>query len=437
MKGGPGWHPLLPRSFFARTLLLVLVTLLVSKILTLLYLVSHEDLLVDRQYSHGTAMLVRAYWASGPEARDDLEQLTGMQLVPQSQVPMGEIHWPYSTIFTDQLREDLGDTTQVRVQIQDQAAIWIHQPGYQDEWLKVPLYAHPLRGQRLGLVVTWSALIIMLSIAAAWIFVRQLNRPLKILEGAARRIGKGHSVRLLDTSGPVEIAEVYRAFNQMAQDVEQASSDRALLLAGVSHDLRTPLTRMRLSTELMSNAEPELTEGMIRDIEDMDAILDQFMAYIRDGNAEISEHCDLNELIREVVAPINNNEMRVHLHLQPIPELLLRRLSIKRLLTNLTENALNHGGIGVEITSYLDQSTVPPCVMVSVLDRGPGIDQSQAQDLFTPFIRGDSARTTKGTGLGLAIVKRIADSHGIGVQLLNRSDGGTEARLTFPVSPQN
>ena len=433
MKGGPGWHPLLPRSFFARTLLLVLLTLLFSKILTLVYLMSNEDLLVDRQYSHGTAMMVHAYWASGPEARSDLERLTGMRLVHRSQVPTGEVHWPYSGVFTRQLRDELGDRTQIRVQTQEQPAIWVHQPGYDEYWLKVPLYAHPLRGQRLGLVMTWLALIVMLSTATAWMFVRQLNRPLKTLERAAQRIGQGHSVRLLDTSGPAEIAEVYRAFNQMAQDVEQANSDRALLLAGVSHDLRTPLTRMRLSTELMADVEPELTEGMIRDIEDMDAILDQFMAYIRDGSAEPVEPCDLNELISEVVAPLNMTEQRVALYLQPLPELALRRLSVKRMLTNLVENALNHGVEGVEVTSHLERSSIQPCVVVSVLDRGPGVDQSKGQDLFTPFIRGDRARSTKGTGLGLAIVKRIADGHGISVQLLNRTGGGTEARLSFPV----
>src|SRR5690606_9924936 len=266
VKGGPGWHPLLPRSFFARTLLLVLLVTLFSKILTLVYLMSNEDLLVDRQYSHGTALLVQAYWASGPEARADLKDISGMELVHDSQVPPGEIHWPYSGVFTHQLRDELGDRTEIRVQTVGQPAIWVHQPNYGDQWLKVPLYARPLRGHRIWLVVSWLGLIGMLSTGAAWIFVRQLNRPLKVLERAAQRIGQGHSVRLLDTSGPAEIAEVYRAFNQMAQDVEQANNDRALLLAGVSHDLRTPLTRMRLSTELMSGVEPELTEGMIRDI---------------------------------------------------------------------------------------------------------------------------------------------------------------------------
>ena len=218
MKGGPGWHPLLPRSFFGRTILLVLMVTLFSQVLTLLYLLSNEDLLVDRQYSHGTAMLVRAYWASGPAARHDIEEMTGIRVMVPEQVPQGEVHWPYSGIFTHQLRDELGDQTEVRVQTQAHPAVWIHQPIYGNYWLKVPLYAHPLRGQRVWLVVTWLVLIGMLSTAAAWLLVRQLNHPLKMLERAAQRIGRGQTVRLLDTSGPSEISEVYRAFNQMSQD---------------------------------------------------------------------------------------------------------------------------------------------------------------------------------------------------------------------------
>lgn len=434
MKGGPGWHPLLPRSFFARSILVLMVVVLFTMFLTLVYLLSNEDLLVDRQYSHGTAMLVQAYWSSDAETRREIEKITGLQLVSPDAVPRGEFHWPYSGIFTRQLRDELGDQTRVRVRVSQDPAIWIHQPGYyRGHWLQVPLMAHPLRGQRIWMVITWLLSIAMLSIGAAWVLVRQLIRPLKALERAAERIGQGRNVRLLDTGGPAEIAQVYHAFNQMAQDVEQASRERALLLAGISHDLRTPLTRMRLSSELLSSAEPELTEGMIRDIEDMDAILDQFMTYIRDGSTEPLEQTDVNELICEVVAPLNIGEEQVRLCLEALPSLPLRRLSIKRVLSNLIENALRHGGDDVEVATYITRAAAQPYLVISVRDRGPGIDPIESESLFTPFIRGDRARTTKGTGLGLAIVKRIADSHGATVQLLNRSGGGTEARLSFPL----
>ena len=433
MKGGAGWHPLMPRSFFARTITLVLLVMLLSKILTMFYLLANEDLLVDRQYSHGTAMLIGSYWASNPEAREEIEQVTGLHMVPSEMVPAGEVHWPYSGIFTSQLREELGDMTQVRVRIQGEPLLWVHQPSYGDSWLQVPLYAHPLRGQRIWTVVLSLGLIGLLSMAAAWVFVRQLNHPLKMLERAARRIGKGQSVRLLDTNCPAEIAEVYRAFNQMAYDVEQANRERSMLLAGVSHDLRTPLTRMRLSTELLASADPDLTEGMIRDIEDMDAILDQFMSFMRDGSTEAIEAEDINDIIREVVAPLNTGEERVRLCLEPVPLIKLRRLSMKRVIGNLVDNALNHGGAGLEVCTYITRAAAQPYLVVAILDRGPGIDPTECEALFTPFTRGDRARTTKGTGLGLAIVKRIAEGHGATVQLLNRSGGGTEARLSFPV----
>lgn len=114
--------------------------------------------------------------------------------------------------------------------------------------------------------------------------------------------------------------------------------------------------------------------------------------------------------------------------------LTFRRLSLKRVLINLIDNALVHGGTGVEVCTYVTRVGAERLLTVSVLDRGPGVEILENDALFSPFIRGDQARSTKGTGLGLAIVKRIADSHGAQVQLLNRVGGGTEARLSFPLS---
>lgn len=189
------------------------------------------------------------------------------------------------------------------------------EPG--DGWLKVPLYPHPLRGQKIWNVLGWFTAIGLLSTASARIFVRQLNQPLKRLVFAARQLGQGRSVRLPVSDTPSEMTEVYRAFNQMAEDVEQAGQERELMLAGVSHDLRTPLTRLRLSLELMNDN--EFSEGMVRDIEDMDAILDQFTAFIRDGRDEEIEEVDLGHLVRDVVAPFNDDEDSIRLCTEPIP----------------------------------------------------------------------------------------------------------------------
>ena len=425
----PLWFP---QSFFARTLWLVLVVVLFSKALTLVYLMMNEDVLVDRQYSHGAALTLRAYWAVPPQDRELVAAAAGLKRVPFNKVPASEQHWPYSEIFQRQMQAELGPDTEVRVRVNSPPALWVHAPNLGDDWLRVPLYPHPLRGQRIWSVLGWFLGIGLLSTAAAWIFVRQLSAPLKRLVFAARQIGQGRSVRLPVSDTPSEMTEVYRAFNQMAEDVEQAARERELMLAGVSHDLRTPLTRLRLSMEFL-NSDSELTEDMVRDIEDMDAILDQFLAFIRDGRDEPLEELDLGELIREVVTPYNQQQELVRLCLEPLPPMPLRRVSIKRLLVNLIENALRYGGDAVEVAAYLSGNHGAPYAVLSVLDRGAGIDPSELSSIFNPFIRGDRARGGQGAGLGLAIVKRIAALHGGSVELRNRSGGGLEARVCLPL----
>ncbi|AXK55058.1 ATP-binding protein [Pseudomonas protegens] len=425
----PLWFP---QSFFSRTLWLVLIVVLFSKALTLVYLLMNEDVLVDRQYSHGVALTLRAYWAADESNRDQIAEAAGLIKVVGSGVPAGEQHWPYSEIYQRQMQAELGADTEVRLRMHAPPALWVRAPSLGDGWLKVPLYPHPLRGQKIWSVLGWFLAIGLLSTASAWIFVSQLNQPLKRLVYAARQLGQGRSVRLPISDTPSEMTEVYRAFNQMAEDVEQAGRERELMLAGVSHDLRTPLTRLRLSLELMG-AHTDLTDDMVRDIEDMDAILDQFLAFIRDGRDESVEEVDLSDLVREVAAPYNQNQERVHLRLEPIQPFPLRRVSMKRLLNNLIGNALNHAGTDVEVAAYVSGDTNAPYVVLSVMDRGAGIDPSELEAIFNPFTRGDRARGGKGTGLGLAIVKRIAAMHGGNVELRNRPDGGLEARVRLPL----
>ncbi|MDM1696880.1 HAMP domain-containing protein [Thiopseudomonas alkaliphila] len=430
----PFWFP---QSFFARTLWMVLLTVLFSKALTLVYLMVNEDVLVDRQYSHGAALTLRAYWAAAPNERPVIAKAAGLQRVQEQEVPLGEKHWPYSDIFSEQMRAELGEETQVRIRAQAPPALWVHAPALGPDWVRVPLYPHPLRGQRMWNLFGWFLGIGLLSTGAAWIFVRHLSLPLKRLVHATRQLGQGRSVRLpVAPETASEMAEVYRAFNQMAEDVEQAGRERELMLAGVSHDLRTPLTRLRLSVEL-SNQHCEFKEDMVRDIEDMDAILDQFLAFIRDGRDEPLEMGNLVDLIKEVAATYNHTdasqEPLVRLCLEELPDVPLRRVSIKRLLVNLIENALRYGGSGVEVAASIEGNELAPYIAVSVLDRGAGIPTEEIESIFNPFIRGDAARGGHGAGLGLSIVKRIAQQHGGSVELNNRAGGGLEAKVSLPI----
>lgn len=423
-----------PQSFFARTLWMVLLAVLFSKALTLIYLMLNEDVLVDRQYSHGAALTLRAYWASPLSERAAIAKAAGLQLVAEYDVPVGEQHWPYSDIFSEQMRSELGEDTRVQIRAQNPPSLWVNAPSLGPDWIRVPLYPHPLRGQRVWNLVAWFLGIGLLSTGAAWIFVSQLSAPLKRLVIAARLFGQGRRVRLpVDVDTASEMAEVYRAFNQMTDDVEQAGREREMMLAGVSHDLRTPLTRLRLSLELL-DSDNDLTIDMVRDIEDMNAILDQFLAFIRDGRDEPMEICDLSELINSVVAPFSQQGHEIRVCLETMPSLPLRRVSMKRMLVNLLENALRYGGQGVEVAASVVHDDDVPYVAISVLDRGEGVEPEDLQRMFNPFIRGDQARSGQGTGLGLAIVQRIAAQHGGNVELHNRAGGGLEATVCLPIT---
>ena len=215
----------------------------------------------------------------------------------------------------------------------------------------------------------------------------------------------------------------------MSQDLARLDADRALILAGVSHDLRTPLSRLRLSTE-MSGSDEALKQGMIADIGEMDSIIGQFLDFARTQSDEAPEPVDLAVLAREAVEHHLRLGRAVQAKLDPVPQMSLRRMGIKRLISNLVDNALAYGEKDVCVaTREADGKLV-----LEVLDRGPGIPPAEAERLKQPFTRLEIARSGKGgSGLGLAIVDRIARHHGGNFDLLAREGGGLIARVSFPL----
>jgi two-component system osmolarity sensor histidine kinase EnvZ len=212
----------------------------------------------------------------------------------------------------------------------------------------------------------------------------------------------------------------------MASEMLQAQRDRALLLAGVSHDLRTPLTRMRLTAEFLDDA--DLSRGIIQDIEDMDAILDQFIGFIRDGADEEPGYAQLNDLIEEVRGKLDGG--RIEFTPGEIPRLMVKRLTMKRLLSNLLTNGLKYGQPPVEVETALEENEV----VLRVRDHGPGVRAEDIPVLLEPFSRGDAARTLSGSGLGLAIVSRIVDMHHGHMSLDNDPEGGLRVEIRLPVT---
>jgi len=266
----------------------------------------------------------------------------------------------------------------------------------------------------------------------AYMIVSRLNRPLKALATAARTVGRGEVPPHLSESGPAELAELAHAFNQMSHDLQELDADRALILAGVSHDLRTPLARLRLGIE-MCGADPVDVDAMVSDIEDMDRIIGQFLAFSRQDAEEAQEITDLAGLANELAGLYARRGFPIHVLATANAMAQVRPQALRRAVTNLIENALRYAGHAPEIAVGLLDGRP----MIEVLDRGPGIPTDEIERVKRPFTRLESARSdTKGSGLGLAIVDRIVRGQHGEFRLLPREGGGLRACILLPAIPK-
>ena len=272
----------------------------------------------------------------------------------------------------------------------------------------------------------WGAALLALALAGAWLIASNIARPLAALTRAAARIGRGEAHQPLAEEGPRELASLAAAFNRMASDLESMERERAMVLAGISHDLRTPLSRMRLALE-MSGAEAGAARAMVADIDEMDAIIGQFLDFARGVNEEKSRH-DIGTLVGELAEHYTLLGRKISIRDSGVMPFPFARLAVRRAIGNLIDNALRHGAEPIEV----ELENRAGAVVVEVRDRGPGIAPSEAERLKRPFTRLDDARGgVPGSGLGLAIVERVAHAHGGALELAPREGGGLVARLAL------
>jgi two-component system osmolarity sensor histidine kinase EnvZ len=270
-----------------------------------------------------------------------------------------------------------------------------------------------------------------IALTGAFLIQRRLNRPLAELARAAEQLGKGEAPLLLPETGPTEIAAVARSFNRMSANLRRAERERVIVLAGVSHDLRTPLTKLRLAAAMLDDGtNRDLHASMTRNIEGIDATIGQFLAFARAGEGETLEVGDLGALIGEVSAGFAAEGNAIKEEIGTLPPLRFRAVAMRRLLSNLLENAVRHAGEGIVVQAATEDGRI----RVSVLDRGPGIPPTLLEEVKQPFSRLDRDAAKPGTGLGLAIVDRIARLHGGELMLLARDGGGLEARVILPLA---
>lgn len=336
--------------------------------------------------------------------------------------------------FTNQIEEKLAKelnepNVTVYFQFKPSPRIWIQTPEMNGNWVQEPLKTYANYSPEL--ILAWLLGVPLISAAIILTLVRQLNRPLRRLQNAANQYSKSGKAPYLETNhGPLEIRQVNQAFNHMIYTLEQTERERKIMLAGISHDLRTPLTRIRLSAEMMPD-EDFLKEGFIYDVEDMDAILNQFISYMRDGSDEELQDTDINALLNELVKQFK--PLKIEFIPEELPMIQARTLSLKRLIGNLINNSKRYGSEPIEISAYLADDKVH----IRVADHGEGIPEDQIAELMQPFVRGNSARTIQGSGLGLAIVKRIVDIHQGELHIRNRVEGGLETIISLPLTVEN
>jgi two-component system, OmpR family, osmolarity sensor histidine kinase EnvZ len=375
-----------------------------------------------------------ALLSAAPERRRDLlidlSDREGVRVYPADP---GDKITPLDTkrvgarIFADEIRRQLGPDTRLAVARDGLPGYWVSFRIADDEyWLMIP--RDRIERQQALQWLGWGALALVLALAGAYLIVFRIKRPLRALTHAAAETGQGRSPAPLAESGPEEIRTLSHAFNQMSRDLARLESDRALILAGVSHDLRTPLARLRLSIE-MSGADASLKQGMDTDIAEIDRIIGQFLDFARTEGGEPVEKLDLAALVRDCARLYRERGQDVRDEIEPTPPVNARALALRRMIVNLIDNALRYGKRDVLVVTGGEGANA----VIEVRDRGPGIPVTEIERLKQPFTRLETARSDSGgSGLGLAIVDRVARMHGGTLDLAPREGGGLVARVVLP-----
>jgi two-component system osmolarity sensor histidine kinase EnvZ len=432
---------LLPRSLFGRlALLLVAVVALATVSMIVLFRQDRADLIARHFNEAKVAQLVAMRTAledAGADARRDTLQRIGREhgarIVDEADHPrLGMVAPPRGPLVAqleEKLKAGLGPTTEVRAQ-PNRGLLWIRlEAAGRGYWAGLPLPPPRPPDAMPTRAIAWSLAIVALLVAVAFAFARYLARPLRQLNAAVDALGRGETPAPLPERGPSEIAAVNRQFNTMLASLAAAERDRAVLLAGVSHDLRTPLARLRLGVEM--SAEPAARPGMVADIEEMDRIVGQFLDFAREpAQARLAE-ADLDAVVRSVVARYVAAGRDLRFVAGGAGTRKIASTAIARLVSNLVDNALAYGAPPVEVATLASGDVAA----IEVRDRGPGVRPEDVERLKRPFTRASDARAREdgaaGAGLGLAIVERIARLHGGTLELLAREGGGTVARVTL------
>lgn len=331
------------------------------------------------------------------------------------------------------VRAALGEETRFARTVNDVTGFWVSFMIADDEyWLM--LDRERVEGSSGVQWLGWGAVTLLLSLLGALMISGLINQPLARLTAAARAVANGQRPAPLPERGPTEVREANLSFNHMVDDLERVESDRAVVLAGISHDLRTPLARMQLELE-MADLPEAAHQGMQSDLEQMDAIIGQFLDYARPTDSTQFVQVDLSSLMQQSAQEISRlHNVHVHAAIDDHASIMANPVDITRIVNNLVENARRYGRkkgserVDIDLACRVEGDRV----LLEIADHGDGVPEEEIDRLLRPFTRMDQARgQANGAGLGLAIVDRIVRRHGGKLQLSNRKEGGLMIRISF------
>jgi len=360
-----------------------------------------------------------------------IQQINGQQ-TPPAEHPHRRHILPGKSdlgLFLDQLKAALPPGMTVRWQGRPDPILWfkLNMDG-QPYWISMPI-ANTMHNEGLWSSVILSLILSFVALAVVYAIHRRVNRPLSTLAATAKQVGLGDWPAPLPLEGPSEIRSVSESFNHMIDRLADLEAKRATVLAGISHDIRTPLTKLRLTLAMSPLPAQQTQQDLNRYFNDIDRILQQFIDFARGSADETMQTGQLNDLITALAADFAGLGHEFTLELSPLPKMMYRPIAMMRLLMNLMDNAVKYGKQELEVASWQEAAWVH----IAIRDRGVALQTENFSNLKLPFQRG-SHHSTPGSGLGLAIAEQIARQHHGSLTLTPRDGGGMEAHLSIPVT---
>lgn len=408
-------------TLFGR-LSLMTVSLIVLVHITALLLVDRERGQIDTSHAQRALLLAVQAEHDGALAASHVSAILGVSYVKANDAIASGCPAPCENTsgpFERDLRARLPPGSQV-VSDADDGTVWVHYAGNPD-WIKMQNSMLPAR-RFLGASATMLIFAVIVALVGAW----HLQRPLHRLALAAREFRVGHRAPVVEASGPRELKELIGDFNQMVHELAQAEQERAVMLAGVAHDLRAPITRMQVRADLLPDEANR--RGFLRDAESLSRIVTQFLDFARE-TADTSPRTHVDAHCRRHYGDSLADDALVRLNLRAGDGFELPLVDLDRVLTNLIENALTYGEPPVEISTSRHNGRFT----LTVRDHGSGIPAGQIERALQPFGRLDEARGGDAhCGLGLAIVRRLVRYNGGEFHADNAPGGGFVVSMTFP-----